>query len=274
MKRSELLIMKRVSLFLIGTVLLLGCTREEIPDSRIPDDANRYCNKFMHELKKGNIDSCFNAFAAKYQNEKTRQSLYKTYLKIKDKEPVNKKVTNARSTYSTLEKAEREYLQYEYEYNEFWLYLDFNLIPKDNSFSVHTFIARPHQQSLRKLHGINFLEKGFIHYLFTGLSIAIVFFMLISLIFAIKTPLTKKWLWIIYILFAFGSIQLNWTTGELGFSLVSIKLLGAGFSQGGIVSPWIMSFGIPVGAIHFWVKRIKLNKQDNETGEKIEAMTQ
>jgi hypothetical protein len=90
--------------------------------------------------------------------------------------------------------------------------------------------------------------------------IIIPLFIILSIIYCFKTPLKRKWLWILFMLFGIISFKLNWTTGDFELQLLNIRLLGAGFSRSGTVAPWILSFAVPVGAILFWIKKRKINK--------------
>ena len=79
-------------------------------------------------------------------------------------------------------------------------------------------------------------------------------FILVTLVFAIRAKLSRKWLWIIGILLGFVKFSLNWTTGQVGFQIISFQLLGAGFSKAGLVAPWTLSFTLPIVAVIFWIK--------------------
>ena len=120
---------------------------------------------------------------------------------------------------------------------------------------VSVFDGRIADEPLSKAYIFTFKNKGFLHYLFLFFATLIPIFIIITLIFAIKTKLKNKWLWIIGILFGFIKFSINWTTGQVGFNLINISILGAGFSKPGNIAPWILSFSLPIVAIIFWHKR-------------------
>ena len=129
-------------------------------------------------------------------------------------------------------------------------------------------------ESISKVTAFSFNNKEFTHYLFLGYAILIPIFILITLIFVIKTKLDKKWLWIIGSLFGFMKFSINWTTGEIGFKLINFSFLGAGFTKSGDIAPWIITFSIPIVAIVFWFKRYLDKKEAESKRLQIEQIKQ
>lgn len=97
-------------------------------------------------------------------------------------------------------------------------------------------------------------NKPPINHIIFVLAILIPLFSLFALIQCIRTKVRRKWLWILFILFSFGSISLNWGTSDLHFTLVQFQLFGAGCGQG-VGGPWMLTIGFPLGAIWFLAKR-------------------
>ncbi|HAI69239.1 MAG TPA: hypothetical protein DCM38_07375, partial [Gammaproteobacteria bacterium] len=62
---------------------------------------------------------------------------------------------------------------------------------------------------------------------------------------------------LIFILFGFVNVTVNWTTGGINIDPLSILLLGAGFRKVGLYGPVLISVAIPLGAIIFMIKRKK-----------------
>lgn len=83
-------------------------------------------------------------------------------------------------------------------------------------------------------------------------------FILVTLVACIRTKMRRrKWRWILFVLVGGVSLSLNWTTGEIGFSPLSVRLLGASAMTTSAYSPWIVSISFPLGAAMFWLKRRK-----------------
>lgn len=154
-------------------------------------------------------------------------------------------------------------IEYEYTLQDKYLYQNIGIRKQDGIFTVVSFDGYIYEQSLDNINKFTLRNKGFVHYVFLCLAILIPIFIIVTLIIAIRTKLKTKWLWIIGILFGFIKFSINWTTGQVGFSLINISILGAGFSKSGKIAPWILSFSIPIVAIIFWYKRY-WNKKEAE----------
>jgi LytS/YehU family sensor histidine kinase len=63
-----------------------------------------------------------------------------------------------------------------------------------------------------------------------------------------------KWPWALFILFGIGSFAINWTTGEMQLSVLTLRLLGASVT-GAVYGPWILSVSFPLGALAFLLSR-------------------
>ena len=115
-------------------------------------------------------------------------------------------------------------LGYEYDYGNLWVYYTFQIIEIENNLSISSFNMERSNQSLSSIHQFEIKGKSLAHFLWLGISILVTLFILITLVFAIKTPLKKKWVWILFILFGIGAASLNWTTGEFEIKILTIKL--------------------------------------------------
>ena len=242
------------------SILLSGCSMNEIPEKLIPKKADEFSKNYIDSLENGKTDYCFNKLDKQYQNEEAKAFYSISYENLKDKDLISSRIVNSQKRTIFFENTVTNYnLVYEYEYSgNLWVYYTFQLLEKENDFVVQTFSILPSDQSLSKIHEFTFENKSFINFLWIFLVIIIPIFILVTLIFAIRTPLKRKWLWIIFILFGFVAFSLNWTTGEIRFQLINFKLFGAGIVKSGIIAPWIVSFAIPIGAIVFWFKRNKI----------------
>lgn len=115
---------------------------------------------------------------------------------------------------------------------------------------------------------LNLQGKSLTHHIVLGLLMFIPLFMVATAIFCgFSKKVTRKWLWIPFIIVGLWGFEFNWTTG--GFqnefvsttsnggvyiSLFQFHLLGAAFTKAGLWSPWIITIGSPVGAVIFWLR--------------------
>lgn len=95
--------------------------------------------------------------------------------------------------------------------------------------------------------------KSAMHYLFLAAGILIPLVIIVTLVVLFRTKgLRRKWLWAIFIALGLGKFSINWATGAIGMQFISFSILGAGITKlGSSVDPWVISLGIPMGALVF-----------------------
>jgi len=233
---------------------------EEIPEDMVPKEVTSYTRNYLDKLSSGDISYCFDQLDKQAQDNNSKKLFNYFYENLKDNQLKNSAIIYYRSSKTFGDNPISTY-EIGYEYNESWVYYSFKLLEKEERLNVLSLNVSPFKNSLRHIHQFTLTDKGFLHYLFLLMNVAIPLFILVSIGFSIKTPLRKKWLWIVFMLLGFVSFNLNWTDGDFEIKLMSIKLLGTGFSKTGIIAPWVFSFAIPVGAIMFWIKRAQLLKE-------------
>jgi hypothetical protein len=264
--------MKRIFAILIFSILLGGCSMNEIPEKLIPKKADEFARNYIDKLKNGDTEYCYNKLEEEFQNEEAKTIFSQSYELLKDKDLTSSRIVTSQKSTTYFDHTVTNFynLDYEYSYSDtLWVYYSFKILEEENEFIVQGLNIQPTDQSLSNVYRFTFKNKPFINYLWLFFSVIIPIFILISLFYAIKTPMKRKWLWIIFILVGLSSFSLNWTTNEFGFQLIRFRLLGAGIVKSGIIAPWIVSFSIPVGAIIFWFKRRRIlneiEKTDNDT---------
>jgi hypothetical protein len=242
-----------ITLLIIG---LTGCIPKIDFTKIVPYDVDKFATGFISEIYKGNIDSCLTMVLPEMNNDNGKQFLTNTYTNIQSISIDSFNIINARKTSIYGDNGFTNYgIEYEYKAGDQFIYFTFGIREQSGKLTVTSFDGTITDDSLATLHAFDIKDKGFLHFLFLYLAILIPIFIIVTLIFAIRTKLTKKWLWIIGILFGFLKFSINWTTGQVGFSLINISILGAGYSKSGVIAPWIISFSFPIVAVLFWYKR-------------------
>lgn len=255
--------MKKIILFILSIILLSSCnTSDKISEKDIPKEADLYAKTFVNNLIIGEIDTCYAQFDKQFQNLELKKFLLKLNQTILNKKMIGLSILqySINSIYSDNPMTQYE-LVYEYHYPEFYLYYTFLIQKVDGKMSIYHLNISSLNKSIKEINRFTFKDKGFIHYFFFIIMILIPLFIIITIIFCFKTPMKRKWLWILFILIGFVGFKLNWTTGYSEIQLVHFKILGAGFIKYGAVNPWIVSFSIPLGAILFWVKRARIKRK-------------
>ncbi len=107
----------------------------------------------------------------------------------------------------------------------------------------------------------SFLGKSPMHYLFLILTIGIPLLVLYAAILCFKMKPRRRWLWIIFIVWTFGTISMNWTTGHISITPLRSLIFGGGFTAPELQPP-VFFIGLPVGAIVFLLRRKKLRPSE------------
>jgi hypothetical protein len=144
----------------------------------------------------------------------------------------------------------------EYEYASFVLVTAFVWSKEGGPFLLKGMHVLPMQDSLEKQNAFGLAGKSVVHYVMLLLTPAVVLFVLAALVICIRTRIPRrKWLWVLFVLFGFGQLQLNWTTGQIAFLPISVQLFSASVQAAGLYAPWILSVSFPLGAVVFFARR-------------------
>lgn len=157
---------------------------------------------------------------------------------------------------------------FEYHFSSGWALANVVLKNSGDNLSVIGFSVYRTAASQKELNKFTLSGKSSWQYLILSLAILAPLFILVTMYFCVRTPIQKrKWLWVIFVLVGFGSISVNWSTGQLGFQPLSIKFLSASAMAAGPYAPWIISASIPFGAIMFWFKRKKFIAENEASNQ-------
>ncbi|MGK7390696.1 MAG: hypothetical protein ACNS60_10100 [Candidatus Cyclobacteriaceae bacterium M2_1C_046] len=266
--------MKRIlTALLLGT--LISCNSNNDLSNIIPIEVDQFARTFITDIQQHQIDECLSRVADNMRNEEGRNFMTNVAFGISSLQLDSLDMINARYTSFMGKNPTTNYIvEYEQELDEQSIYFFFNILEEGNKLTIIGFDARSMEIPLKKIHAFTFAGKPMINYIFFAIAITSVGFIIFTLIAAIQTPIKRKWLWIIGILFAFIKFKLNWTTSEFDFQLISFQLLGAGFSKSGLAAPWFLTFSIPVFAIVFWVKKFQREKEEAESKKMENIITQ
>jgi len=265
--------MKRTGLLTLLVGLLLSCNPSIDFKKIVPQQVDKFATGFVDDIKQGNIEECLSKVTSEMNNQTGRNYLTNSFKSIQNLQIDSFRIINARQQTMMGENGFTNYsVDYEYFIKDKHLYFTFGIREQKGKLSITAFDGRFFETSLTEIHSFTLHKKGVVHYLFLAFAILIPIFILVTVIFAIKTKLNKKWLWIIGILLGFAKFSINWTTGQVGFQLISLQILGAGFSKQGLVAPWTLSFTLPIVAMTFWIKRYKDKKAIDISGTQIEQI--
>ena len=142
-------------------------------------------------------------------------------------------------------------LTYELHSSTSWFLANVASVDTTGTWYVERVSARTTPQSLTSAAQFTLAGKSFVpYYLWLLLAPACAAISLGTCVFiAMQRAMPKRWRWALLSLIGVGAIRLNWATGEIDLALLQVQLASASFLRAGPVAPWIISFGIPIGAV-------------------------
>jgi len=254
--------MKKTGLLILLVGLLFSCNPDVDFKNIVPQNVDSFATGFIEDIKQGAIEKCLTQVTPEMNNKEGRDYLTNASNNFQALKIDSFRIIGARKTSLMGENGFTNYsIDYEYFIKDKFLYFNFGIHEEKDKLTITAFDGRVFETSLTETHSFTFKDKGFVHYLFILFAVLVPIFILVTLFFAIRTKMDKKWLWIIGILLGFVKFSLNWTTGQVGFQTLSFQILGAGLTKSGLVAPWTISFSLPVIGIYFWIKKY-LDKRD------------
>jgi hypothetical protein len=263
--------MKRLYyLTIILAIGLTGCNMKGGQFGLAPDHVQKFAVDFLDQIHRGKIDTCLTMVSNDMKDTNGRKFLNDLYNQIKycnlDSFTI---ISYSTTNWSGADKFNIYNLEYEYYVDNRFQYYNYSIKEKPDSLIIVGLKAGQFDTSIADQNAMTLKGKGFAHYFFLLFCILIPIFCIITVLFAIKSKVKLKWLWIIGIVFGIMKFKLNWTTGEFDYQIINASLLGAGFFKFGLASQWTFFFSIPLFAIIFWFKRASVNQELREEAERI-----
>jgi hypothetical protein len=147
-------------------------------------------------------------------------------------------------------------LTLEYRFPQRWLLAAMSLHRANGARTIDAMRVQPAADSQEHLNQFTLAGKGIGHYAMLASASLVPLFIVGTLVILWRTPMVRrKWLWALFMAVGIGQLTFNWTTGEVGFQLLQVALLGGGFAKAGPYGPVLFSVALPVGATIFLVRR-------------------
>lgn len=143
----------------------------------------------------------------------------------------------------------------EYQFKDQNLFVNVSTRKIKDDIKLVGFNVNQISDSALKAGEFSLKNKSTFHYLMLVAAVLSPLFIIYALIRCItRKTLTRKWLWIIFILFGFGKLTFNWATGEWDLIFLNLQALGAGFFIPNY-GPLYIFVSLPLGAIVFLLRK-------------------
>lgn len=155
-----------------------------------------------------------------------------------------------------------------------WVFLTFSIrSTEDNSDSIVGISGMSSAQPIEAINAFTFQNKGLSQYTALAIGIILTAFTIYALVVCIRARIgSRKWLWLLFMLFTVSPVSVNWNTGHWSFHNIffnfSLPPLPASLTCSAY-GPWQLTLGLPIGAIAFvyhWKLRTVRHSQPTAVG--------
>ena len=170
--------------------------------------------------------------------------------------PVSVKVVGARVFRS--QESTTTSITLEYQFPSKWLLADVTTQKKGNVSTLLGFHLTPQSDSLENLNRFTLVGKNAGQYSILALAVCSLAFSFCVLVLCIRTKdVSRKWLWLLFILVGVEKVAVNWKTGQLTFGILAINIPSATVTRA-LYGPWTVAAFVPLGAILFLNRQRKM----------------
>jgi hypothetical protein len=238
---------------LFPLVLLAACSQDDIIRKLAPAEDQVFAEKALDQLRQKQFEDLEKRFDASIQQPNLREVMEKMSALLPAGEPSKVRLLSTRQNNHSTQ--ETNTLTYEYTYQEQWFILEVTIKKSHDQTSILGIHMTPQSAEIEEQNRLNLVGKSVLQYLILGLAFAFAIITIVALIICIRMKLRgRKWPWILFILFGFGNLAVNWSTGAFGFSVLAIQMFSAS-AFAAPHGPWIISVSLPLGALCFLIFR-------------------
>jgi len=235
-------------------ILVSACSFKDMADNLIPKEESQFAKEYLNRLHAKDIDHIKKYIDPSIEAQVTEEKLTEISEYFPSGELLSTELIG--SQVNVFNSQWQANFSFEYQFSSGWALANVVLKKSNDVLSVVGFNVYRTTASQKELNKFTLGGKSAIQYLVLAFVIVAPIFILVTTYFCIKTPIPKrKWLWVVFVLVGIGTISVNWTTGQFGIQLLSIKLFSASAMAAGPFAPWFISASLPLGAIIFWFNR-------------------
>jgi len=251
--------------FLSCLILLAGCDfKEKLKrqlENFIPKEADKFARDYIDIILKGDIEQAEECLDPQVMTLKTRSQIQEVVNLLDKGELISIEIVGV-NVLRTKNKT-RNSLTYQLRFKNAWLLATVIVDDISGNQQIFSFKVKTIPKSLEEINAFTFSDKSFRHYIILLIAIGIPVFIICMVVLCVRTKMKRKWLWIIFMLFGFGRYSFNWTSGEMGFTPIAIQLIPTSVFKHGLYAPWIIYISVPIGALLFLFKRLKIRKTES-----------
>lgn len=238
--------------FLVGGLLLVasmlaGCDEQKLIEQFTTSEDQTFAKTAINLMRHKEYKSLEAEFDPKLKTKQLRPAISQMADSLPKSEPLSVKLVGAH-TLHTADEVKSD-LTYEHQYASGYFLIDVLIGRKDGPPTILGMHVKPINDSLENINKFTFSGRAVNAYitLLAGL-LAFGTTMWASFVWFRSRPRKKRWL--LFILLGFGTLTVNWTTGESYINPLSGSFFSFG-AQAVPYGPWMISCSLPIGAVWF-----------------------
>jgi hypothetical protein len=237
--------------------MLVACSQKDMLQRFASPTEQAIAQKYIDELRSLDFGDIEKAIDPTIAEEVAGGTLAKMAALIPNGTPTSVQLVGA-NRFSSESAGTTLNLTYEYQFGTQYLLMNVATKTKNGVLTIVGFRVLPESASLEAQNKFNLSGRSVLQYGVLGAAIMMAIFTLVALAVCIRTKMKRrKWLWILFILFGFGKLSVNWATGQWGVMVLAAQLFSAS-GTAAYFGPWIVSVSLPVGAVLFLMNRRRL----------------
>jgi len=250
------------------TILLSSCTYDDMMNKFIPKEEAKLAEDLLTELRSKNIEYIKSKLSHEIKQQATDELLLELAGYFRSGELLSTTIIGSQT--HTMNGVWQGNFSFEYQFTNGWNLANAAFRKVNNTYEIIGLNVYKTEKSQKEIHAFTLSKKEFKHYLILAIAILVPLFILVTVVYCIKTPIPKrKWLWVLFVLVGIFSVQLNWTTGQINIQPLSVNLLGGAIMAASPYSAWIISTSFPLGAVIFWFKRRRFVELEKEASKSL-----
>jgi hypothetical protein len=241
-------------IYLLAFFVVLAAKADLSDSLLVPQEEMKFAKDYLEKIRTRNFDYALSHIDTELSEQVSDEKLEEIAAYFPTGQLLSTELIG--SQVNTFNDTWEGNFSFEYEFQSGWSVANVVLKRVDSITTVIGFNVYRTSASQKELNEFVLPGKTIQHYLVLVLACIVPVFIVITLIYCVKTPMLKrKWLWVLFVVGGIGTISINWTTGLYEFKILQYQLLGVGATAVGEYAPWMITAGFPLGAIVFWFKR-------------------
>ena len=247
--------------WLLFVNLLTACSQEEMLQKFASPEEQAVARKYIDQLRNRNFSEIEKAADPSIASPALESKLTEMAALIPSDPPLSVQLVGAHRFSSTTAGTTVD-LVFEYQFRDRFVVANVATKTIGGVKTIVGFHVQPESESLESQNRFTWAGKSALQYGVLVSAIVAALFTLCVLVVCIRTKMKRrKWLWIVFILFGFGKLSVNWATGQWGIMVLAVQLFSASM-HADFFGPWIISVSVPVGALLFlsWRQTLRVGE--------------